>query len=63
VKLKLTEEIFLVRNIFSDPREFSYELNTEEKAEEEYVKTKRVIKNTDALRKLNNLEMSEKIYQ
>ena len=63
VKQKLTEEVFLVKNLFADEREYDLQPNEEEQADLHYTKVKRTIKNPEALKKLNNLSISEQIYQ
>ena len=62
VKSKLTEEVFVVKNIFSEKRNFDFEATDAELSDEEYARTKREIKNPDALKKLNNLKISEEIF-
>jgi hypothetical protein len=59
IKSKLTEEVFLVKNIFSDRRDLDFMPTEEEAADEEYTRVKREVKNPDALKKLNNLAISE----
>jgi hypothetical protein len=59
---KLVEEIFLVRNLFRENREYDYQPSDEDKHDEKYTRVKRLIKNPDALKKINNLSISEQIY-
>ena len=63
VKQKLVEEIFIVKNIFADPREYEYNPDYYEQEDIKYTKMKRTIKSPDALKKFNNLNMTEQIYQ
>ena len=63
VRQKLVEEIFIVKNIFADSREYEYNPDFYEQEDIKYTKMKRTIKNPDALKKFNNLNMSEQIYQ
>ena len=60
---KLEEEIYMVKNLFGSQREFNLELNDEEQADEEYTRTKRAIKNPEALQRMNNMHLSEEVFQ
>lgn len=59
---KLEEEIFIIKNMFSEERKYDPKITEEEAGDEEYTRTKRAIRNPDALKKLNNLAISEEIY-
>ena len=63
VNQKLTEEVFLIKNVFSPQSKFDYEPTELEEHDLEYTKMKRSIKSNEALKKLNNLSISEQIYQ
>lgn len=59
---KLEEEIFIIKNMFSEERNYDPKLTEEEVGDEEYTRAKRAIRNPEALKKLNNLALSEEIY-
>jgi hypothetical protein len=59
---KLEEEVFLLKNMFAERRHYDPKLTEEEVGDEEYARTKRAVRNPDALKKLNNLALSEEIY-
>lgn len=52
----------MVKNLFVDRREYNFKPTEAEESDFEYTKTKRIIKNPEALKKLNNLSISEQIY-
>lgn len=62
IQNKLEEEIYLVKNVFKDNREYDFEATEEERGDEKYTRVKRLMKNPDALKKFNNLNLSEQIY-
>lgn len=48
--------------MFVDERQYDAQLTEEEIADEKYTRSKRAIRNTEALKKLNNLSLSEEIF-
>jgi hypothetical protein len=58
VRGKLTEEVFLVKNLFSDRRDYDFRPNEEEVFDFEYTRVKRTVKNPEALKKVNNMGLS-----
>lgn len=58
IKKKIEEEVYLLRNVFGDLRQYDFEANEEEIADEQYTRAKRNIRNAEALKKLNNLALT-----
>lgn len=58
---KVQEQIYVLKNIFGEERNYDYQMKEEEVYDEEYTRAKRTIKNTSALKRLNNLALTEEI--
>lgn len=52
----------MIKNMFSDRRQYQLIPSDEEASDLQYTKIKRTIKNPEALKKLNNLSISQQVY-
>lgn len=61
ILLKLQTEISTVRNMFPQSNNYSFEISELEQSERQYTKIKNEIKNPIALKKLNDLVLTEHV--